>query len=424
MNPISNSRNRDYTVQNALFGGVKITKNATDTSKHKYEGYGICFDEGSTFSKGGINNGRNVLIFGVHENSLVYANNKVNNIYVMGDFIVQGINDTTLYAEKIYSQNFTAANKKFVLSLHYNGDDSYLFVNGKRELTFKAKDDQIVKEILCLGNISNDWTTANAQKMGLWGEIYDFAVDYTNINIGDIYNIHRYLMKKQYIKMLLINFAISLFSILKVGALECVSVVNQKCMPRPKILEVNEGVGEALFYPYNVVVNKCSGSCNMLENPGAKIKFLMRLNETRTVLWHESCKYVCKLNSSVCNNKQIWNGDICRCDCNEDFAGIINCAKGYTWNLSICEYQCDKWCKPGQYLDHKNCVCKTKLVGRLIEECTSVINGTMINNKDSNNNTLRNVFIGLFSVAVLTEIICFSVFIYFKYIKDKKLFKN
>ena len=148
IDPISNSRNTDDNVKNALFGGVNITKNATDTSKHKYEGYGICFDEGGTFSKGGINNGRNLLIFGVHENSLVHANNKANNIYVMGDFIVQGINDTTLYAEKIYSQNFTAANKKFVLSLHYDGDDSYLFVNGKRELKFKAKDDQIVKEIL------------------------------------------------------------------------------------------------------------------------------------------------------------------------------------------------------------------------------------------------------------------------------------
>ena len=63
VDPISNSRNTDYTVQNALFGGVKITKNATDTSKHKYEGYGICFDEGGTFSMGNIKNGRNVLIF-------------------------------------------------------------------------------------------------------------------------------------------------------------------------------------------------------------------------------------------------------------------------------------------------------------------------------------------------------------------------
>ena len=196
IDPISNSRNTDYTVQNALFGGVKISKNATDTLKHKYEGYGICYDEGGTFSKREIINGKNALIFGAHENSLVHANNKANNIYVMGDFILQGINDTTLYAQKLYSQNFTAGNKKFVLSLHYNGDDFYLFVNGKQELKFKAKDDQIVKEILCLGNISDDWTAANAQKTGLWGEIYDFAVDYTNINIGDIYNIHRYLMKK------------------------------------------------------------------------------------------------------------------------------------------------------------------------------------------------------------------------------------
>ena len=163
IDPIRNSRNTDYTVQNALFGGVKVTKNATDTSKHKYEGYGICFDEGGRFSKGGINNGRNDSIFGVHESSLVHKNNKANNIYVMGDLFVQGINDTTLYAEKRYSQNFTAVNKKFVLSLHYNGDYSYLFINGKEELKLKAKDDQIVKEILCLGNISDDWTAANAQ---------------------------------------------------------------------------------------------------------------------------------------------------------------------------------------------------------------------------------------------------------------------
>ena len=138
--------------------------------------------------------------------------------------------------------------------------------------------------------------------------------------------------------MWLINLTISLFSILKVRALESVSVVIQKCMPRPKILDVNAGVGEALSYPYNMQVNKCSGSCNTLDNPieklcvpnvikGLNIKvdnFLTMLNETRYVLWHESCKCVCKLNSSVCNNKPIWNGDTCRCHCNEDFVGIIN----------------------------------------------------------------------------------------------------
>ena len=143
--------------------------------------------------------------------------------------------------------------------------------------------------------------------------------------------------------MRLINLAINLLSINKTKASECVSVVNQKCMPRPKILVVNEGVGEALFYPYNVLVNKCSVSCNTLDDPMAKMyvpniiknfnmkiyNFLTRLNETRNVLRHESCKCVCPLNSSVCNIKQIWNSYTCRCDCNEDFAGTINCTKGY-----------------------------------------------------------------------------------------------
>ena len=81
--------------------------------------------------------------------------------------------------------------------------------------------------------------------------------------------------------MLLINLFISLFNVLKVNALECVSVINKKCMPRPKILDVNEGVGEALFYPYNVLVNKYSGSCNTFDNPMAKLcvpNFIKRVN--------------------------------------------------------------------------------------------------------------------------------------------------
>ena len=239
--------------------------------------------------------------------------------------------------------------------------------------------------------------------------------------------------------MWLINLAISLFSIIKTKALECVSVTNQECMPRPKILDVNEDVGEALFYPYNVLVNKCSGSCDTLDNPMAKLcvpniikrinmkvyNFLMMLNETRNVLWHDSCKCGCRLNSSVCNSKQIWNSDTCRCDCNEDFAGIINCIKGYTWNPSTCECQCDMWCKPGKYLGHKNCVCKNKLTGRVIAECTSVINETMMNNVDNkgNDNTITYIFIRLFSM-LLFGIVCFCVFAYFKWFKGKKVFKN
>ena len=68
----------------------------------------------------------------------------------MGNLLVQGINDTMLYAEKVYSQNFTQPSKKFVLSLHYKGDDSYLFVNGKQELKYKCKTENLVKEKLCI----------------------------------------------------------------------------------------------------------------------------------------------------------------------------------------------------------------------------------------------------------------------------------
>ena len=196
LDPISSSRDDTFTVQNALFGAMQITKNA-DTSKYKYKGYGICFDEGGSFSKGNISNGKNVLIFGVDESSLVHANNKANNIYVIGDLFVQGINDTILYAEKIYTQNFTQPSKKFVLSLHYTGNNSYLFVNGKQELKFKAKTNQLVKEKLCIGNLSDQWTTSKSEKTGLYGNIYDFVVDHKIINaVKPIYDMHRYLMTK------------------------------------------------------------------------------------------------------------------------------------------------------------------------------------------------------------------------------------
>ena len=71
--------------------------------------------------------------------------------------------------------------------------------------------------------------------------------------------------------MKITSLLISLFGIIKTKALECVSVVNQKCMPRPKILDANEVVGEALFYPYNVLVYKCSGSCDTLDSPMTKL---------------------------------------------------------------------------------------------------------------------------------------------------------
>ena len=194
--PISLSRDDTFTVQNALFGAMQITKNA-DTSKYKYKGYGICFDEGGLFSIENINNRRNVLIFGVYENSVIHSNNKANNIFIMSDGFTQGINDTRLHAEKMYSRNFTQPSTKFVLSLHYNGDNSYLFVNGKQELKFKAKTESLVKEKLCIGNLSDQWSKIGSEKTGLYGNIYNFVVDYEAIiGVKAIYDMHRHLMIK------------------------------------------------------------------------------------------------------------------------------------------------------------------------------------------------------------------------------------
>ena len=99
--------------------------------------------------------------------------------------------------QKLYKTNFTEPNKKFVLSLHYNGDDSYLFVNGVEQLRFKTDNNEIQKLPLTLGNISSDWSLTNATKTGLFGCVYDFAADYVPVSgVKTIYDIHRYLMIK------------------------------------------------------------------------------------------------------------------------------------------------------------------------------------------------------------------------------------
>ena len=121
---------------------------------------------------------------------------KKNNILVLGKYFLQGINDTTIYAEKLYSINFTENNKKLCLSLHYNGKNSSLFVNGIEIYKFKAKDSKIVASTLCLENISKDFFVDNMKKIGLNGYVYDFRVDYDAIAVHDILDIHKYLMEK------------------------------------------------------------------------------------------------------------------------------------------------------------------------------------------------------------------------------------
>ena len=194
--------------------------------------------------------------------------------------------------------------------------------------------------------------------------------------------------------MLLINLAISLFSILKVKALECVSVINEKCMSRPQITDFNKN--EPMFYPLSIKVNKFSGDCNNINDPMAKLcvpnivkdmnikvfNLLARINETRKIIWHETCKCVCRLTSAICNDRQEWNENKCRCECKEDLVSKLACDKRYILNPSTCSCERDRYCKTGQYLDYKNFVCRKKIIDDLIEQCTSI--GDM----DTKNNTL------------------------------------
>ena len=113
---------------------------------------------------------------------------------VLGIGPTQGL-EHTLTAENMYSINFTVTKKKFCLSLHYNGANSYLFVNGTEIYKFKAKDSEIVASPLCLGNISKDWSADNTKKTGFNGYVI-FGVDYDATDVDDIKDIHKYLMKK------------------------------------------------------------------------------------------------------------------------------------------------------------------------------------------------------------------------------------
>ena len=117
------------------------------------------------------------------------------DILVLGIGPTQGL-EHILTAEKMYSIYYTVTRKKFCLSLHYNRANSYLFVNGTEIYKFKAKDSEIVASLLCLGNISKDWSTDNMKKTRFNGYIYDFRVDYDVTNIDNIKDNHKYLMKK------------------------------------------------------------------------------------------------------------------------------------------------------------------------------------------------------------------------------------
>ena len=185
----------DYpTLENCLIGAVTLTKNA-DIDRYGYSGYEIGFDRHGSFPFPGTGLGRNVIIFGVDMSSPTKIDNRKKDILILGKGPTQGL-EHLLSAEKIYSIDFTEHNKNFCLSLHYNGANSYLFVNGTEIHKFKAKGSEIVATPVCLRNISKNWSVDDMKKSGFNGYIYDFCVDYDAIVADNILDIYNYLMKK------------------------------------------------------------------------------------------------------------------------------------------------------------------------------------------------------------------------------------
>ena len=137
----------------------------------------------------------------------------------------------------------------------------------------------------------------------------------------------------------------------------------------------------------------------------------------KPVRWHETCKCICRLNRIICNNKQRWNKDKCRCECKELIDKGV-CDERFIWNPSNCECECDKSCNSSQYLDYSDCKCKKKLVDRLIEECTEnnnetqLVNITFAENENNYEHSSCKVYIVLITIVftIFTELL-FILFI-------------
>ena len=229
------------------------------------------------------------------------------------------------------------------------------------------------------------------------------------------------------------------------GAFNCISINNQEYKVRPEIIDVSSN--NPIFYPFSV---RCSGNCNSINDPYARICVpdvvkilnikvfnLMTLTyETRSIKWHETCKFICRLNKIICNNKQRWNEDKCSCECKELIDKKVF-DKGYIFNPSNCKYECYKSCNISQYLDYSDCKCKKKIID-LIVECiehddgdqTKIINiaVTKTDNKTKIfNKTVKNsckVYIILTMISTVISTVYTIYFVYYNWflIKNKDFF--
>ena len=158
----------DFVLKDCVFGSVKITKDK-GPDNYVYNGFEIGFGSTSTFSHSdGTNAAHNIIIFSADSSQSVHSSNKLaEKELVLGKGLIQKINKQAVYADHKFPTNFTKTDKKFCLSLYYDGSNCRFFLNAKRQVVFKAKDSEITPYKMCLGNISVDFNATNAQKTGL-----------------------------------------------------------------------------------------------------------------------------------------------------------------------------------------------------------------------------------------------------------------
>ena len=159
---------------------------------------------------------------------------------------------------------------------------------------------------------------------------------------------------------------------------------------------------------------------------------MSRTDERRQIKWHETCKCKCRLDAIVFNNKQRWNNDKCQCECKELIDKGI-CDKGYIWNPSNCECECDKSCDIGEYLDYENCKCRKKLVDKLVDESTEIVEEVKLANitfaENENENSYKYipcaVYIVLLSVFFTFNVGIITYYVYSQwYLKKDDLYVN
>ena len=200
--------------------------------------------------------------------------------------------------------------------------------------------------------------------------------------------------------------------------LSCISMKNHECRTRPQVVHVNSN--NPISYPFSIKTS--SGKCNNINNPYAKIcvpdvikdlnvkvfNLISRINETRIMEWHKTCKCKCRLDTIVCNNKQRWNKNKCRCECKELIDKGV-CDKEFIWNPSNCECECDKTCDIGEYLDYENCKCREKLVDQFVDECIETIEELKLAKTTLAENESENKY-SSFTMYIVLMIAVFTIF--------------